>query len=125
MGSKPMAVRALRWAYLGVVLGFLLAGAAVAGEPPAAVPASGSYPVATDARIGGDDAQTRFVMDLSRKIDLAAFTLADPYRVVVDIPEVTFQLVSKTGETGRGLIKAFRYGLMMPGGSRLVFDLTK
>ncbi len=25
---------------------------------------------------------------------------------------------------GRGLIKAFRYGLVMPGGSRIVFDLT-
>jgi N-acetylmuramoyl-L-alanine amidase len=54
-----------------------------------------------------------------------AFTLADPYRVVVDIPEVTFQLSSKAGDSGRGLIKAFRYGLMMPGGSRLVFDVAK
>ena len=81
--------------------------------------------MATEVRLGGDDLQTRFVMDLSRKIDLHAFTLADPYRVVIDIPEVTFQLAPKAGETGRGLIKAFRYGLMMPGGSRLVFDLTK
>ena len=29
-----------------------------------------------------------------------------------------------TGTAGRGLIKAFRYGLVMPGGSRIVFDLT-
>ena len=64
-------------------------------------------------------------MDLSRKIDLRAFTLADPYRVVVDIPQVTFQLPPKAGESGRGLIKAFRFGLVMPGGSRMVFDLAK
>jgi N-acetylmuramoyl-L-alanine amidase len=64
-------------------------------------------------------------MDLSRKIELHAFTLADPYRVVIDIPEVTFQLPPKAGDGGRGLIKAFRYGLMMPGGSRMVFDVTK
>ena len=64
-------------------------------------------------------------MDFTRKIDVRAFTLADPYRVVVDIPEVTFQLPAKTGESGRGLIKAFRYGLVMQGGSRIVFDLTK
>jgi N-acetylmuramoyl-L-alanine amidase len=81
--------------------------------------------VATDARLGGDETQTRFVMDFNRKIDLRAFTLADPYRVVVDIPQVVFQLPSKTGETGRGLIKAFRFGLVMQGGSRLVFDLAK
>ena len=69
--------------------------------------------------------QTRFVMDFTRKIDLHAFTLADPYRVVIDIPQVTFLLPPKSGETGRGLIKAFRFGLVMQSGSRLVFDLTK
>jgi N-acetylmuramoyl-L-alanine amidase len=76
-------------------------------------------------RLGGDEAATRFIMDLSRKIDLRAFTLADPYRVVLDIPQVTFQLPPKAGESGRGLIKAFRFGLMMPGGSRMVLDLAK
>jgi N-acetylmuramoyl-L-alanine amidase len=45
--------------------------------------------------------------------------------VVVDIPQVTFRLPPKTGETGRGLIKAFRFGLVMPGGSRIVFDAVK
>jgi N-acetylmuramoyl-L-alanine amidase len=38
---------------------------------------------------------------------------------------VTFQLPPKAGESGRGLIKAFRFGLMMPGGSRMVLDLAK
>jgi len=121
MGSKPMAVRAALWAFLGV----LLAGAAIAAEQPTAAPASDSFPVATDIRLGGDEAQTRLVMDLSRKIDLRVFTLADPYRVVLDIPQVTFQLPPKTGDGGRGLIKAFRFGLVMPGGSRMVFDLVK
>ena len=64
-------------------------------------------------------------MDLSRKIDVHAFTLADPYRVVLDIPEVIFKLPPKAGENGRGLIKAFRFGLMMEGGSRIVLDLVK
>ncbi len=64
-------------------------------------------------------------MDFSRKIDLHAFTLADPYRVVIDIPQVVFQLPPKSGESGRGLIKAFRFGLVMQGGSRVVFDLAK
>ena len=76
-------------------------------------------------RLGGDDTQTRFVMDLDRKIDLHVFTLADPYRLVLDIPQVTFQLPPHAGDNGRGLIKAFRFGLVMPGGSRMVFDLAK
>jgi N-acetylmuramoyl-L-alanine amidase len=102
------------------------ASAAERPAPPAPrTPAADSLPVATDARLGGDESQTRFVMDFSRKIDLRAFTLADPYRVVLDIPQAIFQLPPKTGEVGRGLIKAFRFGLVMQGGSRMVFDLAK
>ena len=116
-----MAVRAASW----VLLGLLCATAASAAERPPAASAADSFPVATDARLAGDESQTRFVMDFSRKIDLHAFTLADPYRVVIDIPQVIFRLPPKTGESGRGLIKAFRFGLVMQGGSRLVFDLAK
>jgi N-acetylmuramoyl-L-alanine amidase len=116
-----MVVRALNWAFLGLLCAML----ALAVQARAAAAASDSLPVATDVRLGGDEAQTRFVMDFSRKIDMRAFTLADPYRVVIDIPQVIFQLPSKAGEGGRGLIKAYRFGLVMQGGSRLVFDLTK
>jgi len=83
-----------------------------------------AYPVASDVRIAGDDKQTRFILDLDRRIDVRAFALADPYRIILDVPQVSFQLAPGTGQTGRGLIKAFRYGLVMPGGSRIVFDLT-
>ena len=63
---------------------------------------------------------TRFVVDLDKTIDIRAFTLANPYRVVIDMPQVTFQLPRKAGRAGRGLIKAFRFGLVMQGGSRMV-----
>jgi N-acetylmuramoyl-L-alanine amidase len=86
--------------------------------------AASDFPVATDARLAGDARQTRFVLDLDKAIQFRAFALADPYRVVVDIPQVSFRLAAGTGTAGRGLIKAFRYGLVMPRGSRIVFDLT-
>jgi N-acetylmuramoyl-L-alanine amidase len=101
----------------------LCSPAAIAAEDGVAVRGPAESPVAaTDMRIGGDDKQTRFVVDLSRKIDVAAFTLADPYRVVVDLPQTTFTLPAKAGEQARGLVKAFRYGLIMQGGSRIVLD---
>src|SRR5262245_22310436 len=93
----------------------------IASAKPGASP---EFPTATDIRLGGDDSQTRFVVDLSRKVEMRAFTLADPYRVVVDLPQVTFKLPARLGEKGRGLVKAFRYGLVMQGGSRLVLDLS-
>ena len=117
----PMAVRAAS----GVFLAVLFAGLVLAANRPAASPVPDSYPLATDVRLGGDDADTRLVIDLSRKIDVHAFTLADPYRVVIDMPEVVFRLPPKAGEGGRGLIKAFRFGLMMEGGSRIVIDAAK
>ena len=100
-----------------------LAIAAEKGVTVSAAAASAEASViATDMRIGGDDKQTRFVVDLNRKIELVAFTLADPYRVVVDLPQTTFTLPAKAGEQARGLVKAFRYGLIMQGGSRIVLD---
>jgi N-acetylmuramoyl-L-alanine amidase len=100
-------------------------GLILAAEGASPTPAVASnFPVASDARLAGDAKQTRFVLDLDKTIQFRAFTLADPYRVIVDIPEVSFRLPAGAGTVGRGLVKAFRYGLVMPGGSRIVFDLT-
>jgi N-acetylmuramoyl-L-alanine amidase len=96
---------------------------AAEGQPPTPAAVS-NFPIASDARLAGDAKQTRFVLDLDKPIQHRAFVLADPYRVVIDIPQVSFQLPAGVGTAGRGLIKAFRYGLVMPGGSRIVFDLT-
>jgi N-acetylmuramoyl-L-alanine amidase len=103
----------------------LFFGSAVAVESQPSKPAPPvHFPVASDARLAGDGKQTRFILDLDQPISFHAFPLADPYRVVLDIPQISFQLAPGVGSAGRGLIKAFRYGLVMPGGSRIVFDLT-
>jgi N-acetylmuramoyl-L-alanine amidase len=86
--------------------------------------AEADEPSVIAARVGGDKSQTRIVFDLSRKIDMRAFALADPYRLVIDLPQVRFQLPPQAGDTGKGLVKAFRFGLMKKGGSRIVLDLT-
>jgi N-acetylmuramoyl-L-alanine amidase len=93
-----------------------------AASPSPAVAAN--FPVVSEARLAGDAKQTRIVLDLDKPIQFRAFPLADPYRVVLDLPQVSFKLAAGTGVAGRGLVKSFRYGLVMPGGSRIVFDLT-
>ena len=118
-----MAVRAISLALL--LSAIVLGGAAGAERPGAPARAVSDFPAATDARLGGDESQTRMVVDFTHKIDIRAFTLADPYRVVIDMPQVAFQFRPKTGEKGRGLVKAFRFGLVMPGGSRIVIDLVR
>jgi N-acetylmuramoyl-L-alanine amidase len=101
-----------------------VAPSAAQSASAAATAAPLTYPTATGARLAGDHRQTRFIVDLSQKVDMRAFTLADPYRVIIDLPQITFQLPPKIGERNRGLVKAFRFGLVMPGGSRIVIDTT-
>jgi N-acetylmuramoyl-L-alanine amidase len=121
-----LVLAALGLVAAGALMCAPLARGATPDSPVVPVAASApGYPIASEARLAGDDKQTRFVLELDRKVDLRAFALADPYRVVVDVPQVDFQLPPQTGQTGRGLIKAFRYGLVMPGGSRIVMDLTR
>lgn len=81
-------------------------------------------PIMFDARIVGDDSRVRFIADLSATVDAAVFTLADPYRIVVDLPDVRFALPDLAGTEPRGLASAFRYGSISPGKSRIVIDVT-
>src|SRR5437588_7547029 len=121
-----MAVRAVIWvAIFATMLAVAPGGVGPAGAMGPESMSPSDFPVASDVRLAGDETHTRLVLDLNRKIDLRVFTLANPYRVVVDLPQLTFKLPDKIGEHGRGLIKVFRYGLVMQGGSRIVIDLSR
>jgi N-acetylmuramoyl-L-alanine amidase len=123
--GDAMSIRAAIWAGVIGAIVFGLWAAAPARAAGVQSRAPDEFPIASDARVGGDDSQTRLVLDLSQKVDVRAFTLANPYRVVIDMPQVNFQLPPKAGRSGRGLIKAFRFGLVMQGGSRMVIDLAR
>lgn len=80
--------------------------------------------VAKDARVAGDKERTRFIADLSRKVDVHVFALGNPYRVIVDAPDVNFQMPDGIGKEKRGLVTAYRYGLFAPGKARIVIDVS-
>lgn len=83
-----------------------------------------SAAIAQDARLAGDRERTRFIADLSKKVDVNVFALGNPYRVIVDAADVSFQMPEGIGNEKRGLVTAFRYGLFAPGKSRIVLDLS-
>jgi N-acetylmuramoyl-L-alanine amidase len=76
---------------------------------------------ATALEIAGDERRTRFSVLLSTSVPYQYFALADPYRLIIDMPDVDFRLLKGAGQ-GRGLIQAYRYGLFAPGKSRIVID---
>ncbi len=98
LGSALLCAAALACANIPLV-------GATERQSQAQTPTSGEtsgFPTASDARLAGDAKQTRFILDLDKAIAFRAFALADPYRVVVDIPQVNFALAAGSGNAGRG-----------------------
>ncbi len=92
-----------------------------------AVPAAFAQPTVSAVRIGEHPDMTRFVMELSERPRYRVFALPDPFRVVIDLPELQWTQGPDGAEAlgeHRGLIAAMRFGLFAPGTSRVVLDMS-
>jgi N-acetylmuramoyl-L-alanine amidase len=70
-------------------------------------------------------ARTRFIVGLDRKVEYQVFSLANPNRVVVELPDVKLQLPELASENSKGIVRSFRGGLAAPGKTRIVIDVTQ
>jgi len=105
---------------LGSLLLFHSGAAAMDGD----VGGRQTYPVvAISADIEVESERTTLVFTLSEDVDARGFVMGNPDRVIVDLPEVNFQISPDTIETG-GLVESYRFGLFAPGRSRIVIDLA-
>ena len=92
-------------------------------------PEQGKHPAANAARIEQSGDRAKLIFELSAPLDATAFVLADPDRVIVDLPQTDFALDPETGKAAypphrkAGLIAAFRFGQLAPGKSRIVIEL--
>lgn len=105
------------------VLLFLIGLAATVLLP--AWTATAADAVVTGVRTGIHPDKTRLVLDLDRPVRYGIFTLSDPYRVVIDLPDLDWQVPSTAGNRTAGLISRLRFGLFRPGNSRVVLDLKR
>lgn len=96
-----------------------VAGPSVGTKP------KGPLPIVMSARIGEHNDRTRLVIELSDPVNLRAFALANPDRVVLDMPEVSWRLGAPPRPSGFGAIKSYRYGQFRAGNSRMVIDLNQ
>ncbi len=78
-------------------------------------------------RIHDHGTHTRIVFDLSQAVQPETFTLAGeagrPHRVVMDLPEVIWEVDEGAQFPGEGLIGQVRYARNRPGRSRVVLDM--
>ena len=124
--AAGMAVLAAGWLTLlrpaGRYFGFRAHAATVQPE-------QGKHPAANAARIEQSGDRAKLIFELSAPLDATAFVLADPDRVIVDLPQTDFALDPETGKAAypphrkAGLIAAFRFGQLAPGKSRIVIEL--
>lgn len=103
-----------------------LAGKAWAGQSGnvGELSVSALHVTATHARVIADADATSFAIDLSGDVTAEVFTLANPYRVIVDLPNLSFEMKPAGTQKARGLISAFRYGLFAERKARVVIDTT-
>ena len=80
--------------------------------------------LAYGARIAGDDARTRVVIDFDRKPEFSIHYVANPVRIIIDLPETSFGLKPEDLKA-RGLFSDIRYGGMGSGSSRIVLTANR
>ncbi|MBM85924.1 MAG: N-acetylmuramoyl-L-alanine amidase [Rhodospirillaceae bacterium] len=78
-----------------------------------------------DLRIGVHAEKTRIVIDMDGPVRFQRFALIDPYRIVLDLPEVLFKARSRKFVKPSGGVSGYRFGLFQPGTSRVVIDLVE
>ena len=114
-----------RFSGMRALIGAVLAGVAISGTALAANPS------VKDVRIGVNPdkslpaATTRVVLELSESTPYSAFLLGDPYRLVIDLPELDWGVKESVAQASKGLVERFRFGLYRPGNSRVVVDLSQ
>ncbi len=100
---------------------FSLIGAAALSN---AASAKNPVSVVSDARVAGDPGRTRFILDMDGDVGYNLSFLSHPYRLVIDLPSVTFEFPQDFVPKGRGLVRSWRYGAISAGRSRVVLDLN-
>lgn len=107
----------------------LAAAPGLAGQGVGSVPEAGkaamALPVAMDLQVTGDAATTRLAFTVSGPLTPKVTVMEKPDRIVVDLPEVNFQLPADAMKRARGLTRSVRYGLIAPGRSRVVIELNQ
>ncbi|HEY3638462.1 MAG TPA: N-acetylmuramoyl-L-alanine amidase [Rhizomicrobium sp.] len=123
----------MKWAFLdGVLVALLITGSAGAFAQPShssfgvsGSKTAGVEPVILDARIGEHSDRTRFVVEFSDPVNVRVFTLANPDRVIIDLPESLWRVKSVDRPSGQGAVGGYRFGPFQPGSSRFVVDLRR
>jgi N-acetylmuramoyl-L-alanine amidase len=86
--------------------------------------ATANVPMVIGLKLGETKERSRFTVELSDPVDVRIFTLTNPNRVVIDMPDVQWRLPDAARPSGRAAVKSYRYGQFRKGNGRLIVDLN-
>ncbi|PWC67065.1 N-acetylmuramoyl-L-alanine amidase [Azospirillum sp. TSH7] len=122
--AHRLAMRILG-AVLPVLLALVLIGfgtAAIArAQTTAALPSAPPRTAVVDARLGIHPDKTRFVLELSDTVSFTVSMAADPYRVIIDLPDLIWPGGALPVE-GKGVVARYHHAAGGPRGTRLTFE---
>jgi N-acetylmuramoyl-L-alanine amidase len=88
-------------------------------------PSSKAYlPMAIGLKLTETAAKSRFQVELSDPVEVRVFTLTNPNRVVIDMPDLMWRVPDATRPSGKGAVKSYRYGQFRKGNARFIVDLN-
>ena len=103
---------------------------------PAVASDNAQRAVATNPHLDDAADRAKLTFELTGPVKVKAFALAEPDRIVVDLPEIDFRADPQAGAANRGLrrglaagrpaglVASFRFGFFTGGRSRIVIDLA-
>lgn len=92
---------------------------------PATLAQGKDAPVVSGMSYGVHQDRVRVILDVSAEPAFAAFTLSDPDRLVIDLPELVWEIPVADQEGPAPYVKEIRYGLFRRDRARIVMDLTR
>lgn len=91
--------------------------------------ADSATPVAVAAHLTDEGESAKLTFDLSGPVEGHARPIAEPDRILIDIPEVEFQInpngAKLVSSRDGAIVKALRFGLLSQGRSRIVIELAR
>ena len=80
-----LTLGSMAWGRVAQILALLIAVLCAA-------PVMAGDSIMTGTRVAGDETRTRFVADLTLPVGYTVYVLPDPYRVIIDMPQIRFDL---------------------------------
>jgi N-acetylmuramoyl-L-alanine amidase len=112
----------LTWAFMGL---FVLPLSAQNSSQNKNLHALPEISVVLEGKLTTEKDLTILTLTFTRPVPVSAFPMAQPDRLILDLPLVNFQIADQLRQAKSSIVKSVRYGALGQDKSRIIIDLAK